>query len=56
MYPNARVLTTGAPNEILAELVQAIESRKIQASPPRQTMRQSAGLRSAGAQGPGIDV
>ena len=48
--PNAQTLTTGAPNEILAELIQAIESRKIETGPPRlmvrRTIRQTFGWRT----------
>jgi len=48
--PNARTLTSGAPNEILAELVQAIESRKIKTGSPqltvRRTIRQKIGWRT----------
>ena len=40
--PNARTRISGAPNETLVELVRAIESRKIQTSPPQLTMRQTA--------------
>jgi hypothetical protein len=39
--PNARTLTSGAPNEILAELVEAIESRKIEADSPQLTVRRT---------------
>lgn len=48
--PNARTLTSGAPNEILAELVQAIESRKLKTGSPQltvhRTVRQKIGWRT----------
>lgn len=48
--PNTRTLTSGAPNEILAELIEAIESRKIETGSPRptarRTIRQTIGWRT----------
>lgn len=39
--PNAQALTSGASNEILAELVEAIESRKIKTGSPSLTLHRA---------------
>jgi hypothetical protein len=41
--PNARTLTTGAPNDVLSELIAAIESCKSRTDQPKLTVHRSIG-------------